>query len=72
MKVGDLVQIEKHGAIGIVTDIFDDLDPKNPWVRVAFTHPHQTYQWCKQSGLQVIKEGDHQGPLLGATKSGSL
>tara|TARA_R100000664_G_C2743019_1_gene131218 strand:- start:460 stop:684 length:225 start_codon:yes stop_codon:yes gene_type:complete len=71
---GDLVKVVKHGAIGVVTEIFDDLNPRDAWVRVAFTHPSHTYQWVKQSGLIVIKEGTLSGPLSsGANKvSGSL
>lgn len=56
MKPGDLVRMHKHDAIGIVTEIFADLNPKEPWIRVLFTHPTQTYQWCKLSGLELIKQ----------------
>ena len=62
----------KHGAIGVVMEIFGDLNPQDPWVRVIFTTPAQTYQWCKQSGLELIKEGGHKDPPLGAVNSGSL
>ena len=63
----------KHGAIGVVTEIFGDLNPEDPWIRVAFTHPAHTYQWCKQSGLEIIKErGQNDPPLSGANSSGSL
>ena len=72
VKIGDLVRVYKHGAIGVVTEIFDDLNPKDPWIRVAFTHPSHTYQWCKRSGLEVIKERDHKGPLPGVDYTGSL
>ena len=72
MKIGDLVRIAKHGAIGVVTEIFDDLNPQDPWIRVAFTHPSHTYQWCKQSGLERIKEGDPKGPPLDGVHTGSL
>jgi len=72
VKIGDLVRIHKHGAIGVVTEIFDDLNPKEPWIRVLFTHPQQTYQWCKQSGLELIKEGDPKDPLLDGALTGSL
>ena len=72
MNIGDLVRIYKHGAIGVVTEIFDDLNPKDPWIRVAFTHPSHTYQWCKESGLEVIKEGDHKGPPHDGVRTGSL
>jgi len=73
VKPGDLVQIEKHGAFGIVTEVFSDLDPQEPWVRVLFTYPSKTYQWCKKSGLRVLKkEGEQNTPLLGDDNSGSL
>lgn len=78
MKSGDLVKSGKSEAIGIVVDIFGDLDPDNPWVRVLFTHPVQTYRWCKMSSLTVVKEKEEglvDPPLppadLGST-SGSL
>lgn len=67
MKKGDLVKIVKHGAIGVVTEIFDDLDPKDPWIRVVFMYPAQTYQWCRQSGLRIAKgETQKDLPLSGA------
>ena len=73
MKPGDLVRISKHGAIGIVTEIFADLNPREPWIRVLFTHPSQTYQWCKLSGLVLAKqeEGLVAPPLVNSA-SGSL
>tara|TARA_R110000751_G_scaffold178990_1_gene285116 strand:+ start:925 stop:1095 length:171 start_codon:yes stop_codon:yes gene_type:complete len=53
--------------------VFGDLDPKNPWVRVMFTHPKQGYQWCKMTTLQIVdkKEGDQIDPLLSDAASGS-
>jgi|TARA_R110002020_G_scaffold398617_1_gene608586 hypothetical protein len=73
MKPGDLVRIFKHGAIGIVTEIFDDLNPKEPWIRVLFTHPTQTYQWCKLSGLEIIEQEETQATgLPNHSASGSL
>ena len=73
MKPGDLVRIKSHGAFGIVTEVFPDLDPVEPWIRVLFTHPRETFQWCKKSGLQLIKkEGEQKTPLPGAVNSGSL
>ena len=45
MKVGDLVRWSKTSQIGIAIDIFGDLDPADPWIRVVFqkgeqqTHP---------------------------------
>ena len=72
MKKGELVRVYKHGAIGLVVELFDDLDSDDPWVRGAFTHPHPTTQWVKRSGLELIKEGGQNDPLLGAKMSGSL
>ena len=75
MKPGDLVKSVRHQRIGIITEIFEDLDQKNPWIRVIFTHPHETYQWCKKEGLLLVskKEGGHVPLLSGAIKiSGSL
>ncbi len=64
MKPGDLVRADRFNAIGIVADIFGDLDPDNPWVRVVFTHPVQTYRWCKANSLVLInKKGSHDGSL---------
>jgi len=56
MVPGDLVRSIKFNAIGIVVEIFSDLDPNNPWVRVLFTHPKETYQWCRVSGLELMKK----------------
>ena len=78
MKTGDLVKEGRVEAIGIVVDVFGDLDPGNPWVRVLFTHPVQTYRWCKMSALTVVKEkeGGLTDPPLSsaeiASTSGSL
>ena len=54
MKLGDLVRSKKYRAIGIVVDIFDDLNPNEPWIRVRFTHPADTFQWCKGAGLETL------------------
>ena len=64
MKVGDLVQWFKTNQIGIVLDIFGDLDPEDPWVRVMFQKENQqTFQWCKISSLDPIKkEGAETDP----------
>ena len=56
MKTGDLVKSNRYKAIGIVVEIFDDLSTENPWVRVLFTHPRETYQWCKKNGLQICND----------------
>jgi hypothetical protein len=42
--------------MGIVVDIFDDLGEENPWIRVMFTHPTETYQWVKMSSLIIVNE----------------
>lgn len=71
MKPGDLVKSKKHHhSMGIVTEVFDDISKDNPWVRVLFTHPAKTYQWCKMSSLEKVA-GD-KGPLTDTKKSGSL
>tara|TARA_R100000664_G_C2753122_1_gene140490 strand:+ start:551 stop:748 length:198 start_codon:yes stop_codon:yes gene_type:complete len=65
VKPGDLVKSTKHNnSIGIVMEIFADLNTENPWIRVLFTHPKQTYQWVKQDGLQLIKEGQEKPPNI--------
>ena len=71
---GDLVRVDRYNAIGIVVDVFDDLDKKNPWIRVHFTTGSAagTGRWCKTEGLKVIKKGDIDVPLPGVDKSGSL
>jgi len=51
VKVGDLVESIKHGVMGIVVEIFDDLNPESPWVRVLFTTPVETFRWCKKDSL---------------------
>ncbi len=63
MKPGDLVTLKKSKsqAIGIVTEIFADLSAHEPWVRVLFTHPAETYQWVKISGLMLIEEREMKG-----------
>jgi hypothetical protein len=61
--------------MGIVVDIFDDLGADDPWVRVLFTHPNETYQWCKLQNLTIVtqeKESQLDSPSPGATLSGSL
>ena len=64
MKVGDLVRWSKTDQIGIVLDIFGDLDPDDPWVRVMFQRTdQQTFEWCKISSLDPIKkEGAETDP----------
>tara|TARA_Y100000310_G_scaffold325215_1_gene388368 strand:+ start:674 stop:871 length:198 start_codon:yes stop_codon:yes gene_type:complete len=63
MELGDLVKLIKYEKIGIVVEVFGDLDPNNPWIRVLFTGPHNPYQWCKKEGLLLLskkrEEDDH-------------
>lgn len=65
MEPGDLVKSKKHKAMGIVIDVFGDLDPENRWVRVLFSGPPKTSQWCKEQTLTVVSKSD-------SPKSGSL
>ena len=55
MKPGDLVKSKKFNSVGVILEVFNDLDPDNPWVRVLFTHPKETYQWCRVNGLEILK-----------------
>jgi rRNA processing protein Gar1 len=74
VKRGDLVKSSKFDSIGVVVEVFGDLDKSNPWIRVLFTHPTETYQWIKAAGLEIIekrKEGDDP-PFRGENGSGSL
>ena len=67
MKKGDLVRWAKTSQIGVVIDMFGDLDPENPWVQVVFHGKNQHTQWCKKDSLVVIKkEGAVSDPSLGA------
>jgi len=67
MKKGDLVRWAKTSQIGVVIDMFGDLDPENPWVQVVFHGKSQHTQWCKKDALVVIKKGGAvSDPSLGA------
>ena len=57
MKPGDLVKTTKGERIGIIVEVFGDLNPDDPWIRVRWTHPVHTYEWCKKPGLVLAKEG---------------
>ena len=52
MKPGDLVTDKKRMRIGIVVEIFGDLDPNNHWIRVRWTAPFSGSEWCKGAGLE--------------------
>jgi hypothetical protein len=60
--------------MGVVVEIFGDLDKNNPWIRVLFTHPSKTYQWVKEEGLEIIekRKGGPRPLLADASGSGSL
>tara|TARA_R110000751_G_scaffold124237_1_gene225345 strand:- start:558 stop:764 length:207 start_codon:yes stop_codon:yes gene_type:complete len=67
MKKGDLVLSKRFNAMGIVVEIFDDLGKENPWIRVLFTNPTETYQWCKLQGLTlVVEEKKDKDPTSGS------
>ncbi len=73
MQPGDLVRADKQQAMGVVVEIFDELDPNNPWIRVLFTHPKETYQWVKMNGLKVVSKKKGEAPsLVLVAESGSL
>tara|TARA_R110000751_G_scaffold82167_1_gene165459 strand:+ start:578 stop:817 length:240 start_codon:yes stop_codon:yes gene_type:complete len=74
IQKGDLVRSIKYRAIGIVVDIFADLDAANPWFRIHFTSGAQSgsSQWCKLAGLEIIKKGELEAPPAATNKSGSL
>ena len=62
MKRGDLVKaLKSKDSIGVVVELFDDLDEKDPWIRVRFTHPTKTFRWVKRSGLILIEEHKKEG-----------
>tara|TARA_R100000008_G_scaffold36391_1_gene20738 strand:+ start:1467 stop:1676 length:210 start_codon:yes stop_codon:yes gene_type:complete len=65
VKPGDLVKLKKasFSSIGIVVEIFDDINKVEPWVRVLFTHPVETYQWVKMSGLMLANDDKDKGGL---------
>jgi hypothetical protein len=57
VNLGDLVRpVKSKDRIGIVVEIFDDLGEEDPWIRVLFTHPIETYQWVKKNGLTIVNE----------------
>lgn len=74
MKKGDLVKAHRHNLIGIVVEVFDDLNPEHPWIRVLFVNPEETYRWYKFSALAIAtkKDEDQADPRLLDTLSGSL
>jgi|TARA_R110002020_G_scaffold18964_1_gene65716 hypothetical protein len=54
---GALVQARKGTRMGIVVEVFPDLNPHDPWVRICWTHPKDTYEWCKLGGLEIVDPG---------------
>ena len=39
---GLLVRAKRGSRMGIVVEVFVDLNPKDPWIRVCWTHPKDT------------------------------
>ena len=75
MKPGSLIQSIKGNRLGIVIEVFGDLDPDNPWVRVRWTTPTNTFEWCKCNGLLPAgnEKEDFKSSFSDAVcKSGSL
>jgi|TARA_Y100000310_G_scaffold328205_1_gene395940 hypothetical protein len=61
MKIGDLVTHHKDTSrMGCVIDIFADLDEEDPWIRIRWTMPVETWEWSKRSGLVIISENQKQ------------
>jgi|TARA_Y100000310_G_scaffold241334_1_gene245267 rRNA processing protein Gar1 len=60
MTRGDLVRSKKYNSIGIIVEIFGDLDPKNPWIRVMFTQPSKIFQWCKRNDLELLNKEEEK------------
>jgi hypothetical protein len=57
MKVGDLVRSGRFPEkVGVILEIFGDLDVNDPWIRVRWTVPAHSYEWCKQGGLTILSE----------------
>ena len=57
MKIGDLVRSNKFTEkVGVIIDIFGDLDPEDPWLRIRWTVPGPSFEWCKKQGLLVLSE----------------
>jgi hypothetical protein len=68
VELGDLVKSKKFNAMGIIVEIFGDLDPENPWIRVLFTSPVSGDQWCRKSSLILIST--KKDPLAGTDDAG--
>jgi rRNA processing protein Gar1 len=57
MKIGDLVQSNnREEKVGVIVDIFGDLNPDDPWVRVRWTSPGPAFEWCKINGLSLLSQ----------------
>jgi hypothetical protein len=64
VKLGDLVKHKNApNRMGIIVEIFDDLGKEDPWIRILFTHPTETYQWVKKRGLVVVTENNKKESL---------
>jgi len=61
VKPGDLVKSNRFvNKVGVVVDIFGDLNPEDPWVRVRWTIPVHSFEWCKQQGLSIISKNEEK------------
>jgi len=54
VKVGDLIKTKRGNRLGIIIEVFSDLDLENPWIKVHWTHPKEAYEWCNRVGLLVV------------------
>ena len=61
MKIGDLVtHFKDTNRMGFVVDVFADLAANDPWVRIRWTMPVETWEWTKRSGLVIVSKTTNQ------------
>ena len=46
----------REDKVGVIVDIFGDLNPDDPWVRVRWTSPEPGFEWCKINGLSLLSQ----------------
>ena len=64
MKIGDLVRASRFpNNVGVILEIFGDLDANDPWIRVRWTGPAHSYEWCKQGGLTLLSEHQKESEI---------
>ena len=49
--------------MGFVVEIFGDLDANDPWIRVRWTGPAHSYEWCTQGGLTLLSEHQKESEI---------